>query len=89
VTWLTHKDVTAMLGPVDDVTVAEIIATGATAEELGEAKAWLTNDEALMNVRDSHRYRRGSRTRAREIGLTPNTPTTTNKKVRVRPASPT
>jgi hypothetical protein len=39
-----------MLGPVDDVTVAEIIATGATAEELAEAKAWLTNDDALMNV---------------------------------------
>ena len=49
-TSLTHKDVTAMLGPVDDVTVAEIIAIGATAEELAEAKAWLTNDEALMNL---------------------------------------
>jgi hypothetical protein len=46
VTSLTHKDVTAMLGPADDVTVAEIIATGATAE----GKAWLTNDEALMNL---------------------------------------
>lgn len=49
-TSLTRKDVTAMLGPLDDVTVAKIIATGATAEELVQAHAWLTNDEALMNA---------------------------------------
>lgn len=47
---LTHRDVTAMLGPLDDVTVAKIIATGATAEELARAHAWLTNNEALMNT---------------------------------------
>ena len=49
-TSLTRKDVTAMLGPLDDVTVARIIATGATAEELAQAHAWLTNDEAPMNA---------------------------------------
>lgn len=49
-TALTHKDVTAMLGPLDDVTIAELIATGASAEELAQAQAWLANDEALMNA---------------------------------------
>ena len=30
--------------------VADIIATGATAEELAEAHAWLANDEPLLNA---------------------------------------
>jgi hypothetical protein len=47
---LTRKDVTAMLGELDDDVVAEIIATGATPEELAEAHAWLANDEPLMNA---------------------------------------
>jgi hypothetical protein len=50
VTPLTQKDVTTMLGPLDDVTVATIIATGATADELAQAQAWLCNDEALINA---------------------------------------
>ena len=49
-TLLTHKDVTAMLGPLDDVTIAKVIATGASVEELAQAQAWLANDEALMNA---------------------------------------
>jgi hypothetical protein len=47
---LTRKDVTAMLGELDDEVVAEIIATGATPEELAEAHAWLANDEPLINA---------------------------------------
>jgi len=47
---LTRKDATAMLGELDDVVTAKIIATGATAEELAEAHAWLANDEPLMNA---------------------------------------
>jgi len=47
---LTRKHVTAMLGELDDEVVAEIIATGATPEELAEAHAWLANDEPLMNA---------------------------------------
>jgi hypothetical protein len=47
---LTHQDVTAMLGDLDDVVVAKIIASGATAEELAEANAWLSNDEAMLNA---------------------------------------
>ena len=34
---------------VDDVTIAQMIATGATVEELAEAQAWLANDEPMMN----------------------------------------
>jgi hypothetical protein len=44
------RDVTAMLGELDDDDVTEIIATGTTAEELAEAHAWLGNDEPLMNA---------------------------------------
>ena len=47
---LTRKDVIAMLGEIDDDDVAEIIASGATLEELAEARAWLANDEPLMNA---------------------------------------
>jgi hypothetical protein len=47
---VTRDDVTKAVGPVDDVTIAEIIATGATADELAEAQAWIVNDEALMNA---------------------------------------
>jgi hypothetical protein len=35
-------------GPVDEAMVAEIVATGAFAEELREAWAWLNEDEALI-----------------------------------------
>jgi hypothetical protein len=49
-TRITRDDVAAAIGQVDDVTIAEIIGTGATVEELAEAKAWIANDEPLMNV---------------------------------------
>jgi hypothetical protein len=49
-THLTRDDVLKAVGGVDDVTIAKIIASGATAEELAEAKAWLSNDEPLMNA---------------------------------------
>jgi hypothetical protein len=47
---LTRNDVTTMLGELGDDVAAEIIATGATPEELAEAHAWLANDEPLMNA---------------------------------------
>src|SRR6266550_3802136 len=47
---LTRKDVTAMFGELDDVVITKIIVTGATADELAEAHAWLANDEPLMNA---------------------------------------
>ena len=46
---LTRDDVIIALGQVDDIVVAEILKTGATAEELAEAQAWLSNNESLMN----------------------------------------
>jgi hypothetical protein len=49
-TSLTRKDVVSLFGDLDDVVVADIIATGATAQELAEAYAWLANDEPLMNA---------------------------------------
>jgi hypothetical protein len=49
-TRLTRDDVIKAVGGVDDVTIAEIIATGATAEELAEAQAWIVNDDPLLNA---------------------------------------
>jgi hypothetical protein len=47
---VTRDDVIKAVGPIDDVTIAEIIGTGATVEELAEAQAWIVNDEPLMNA---------------------------------------
>ena len=47
---VTRDDITKAVGPVDNVTIAEIIGTGATVEELAEAQAWIANDEPLMNA---------------------------------------
>lgn len=49
-TALTHNDVVAMIGSVEDTVVAEVLAMGATREELAEAHAWVMSDEALMNT---------------------------------------
>jgi hypothetical protein len=49
-TSLARKDIAALFGDLDDVVVADILATGATAEELAEAHAWLANDEPLLNA---------------------------------------
>jgi hypothetical protein len=46
---LTRQQVLAAAGPVDEIVLAEIIEMGATIEELAEAVAWTTNDEALIN----------------------------------------
>jgi hypothetical protein len=47
---LTREDVAKAVGAADDVTIAQIIGTGATVEELAEAQAWLANDEPMMNA---------------------------------------
>ncbi|WP_043540346.1 hypothetical protein [Salinarimonas rosea] len=46
---LTREEVRAVAGPIDDITVAQIIATGATKEDLALAQAWVENDEAMLN----------------------------------------
>jgi len=47
---VTRDDVTKAIGRADDVTIAQIIETGATVDELTEAQAWITNDEPLLNA---------------------------------------
>ena len=47
---LTRQQVRAAVGGVDEIVLAEIIAMGATAQELAEAVAWTTNDEALITA---------------------------------------
>jgi hypothetical protein len=37
---LTRDDITKVVGRADDVTIAKIIGTGATVDELAEAQAW-------------------------------------------------
>ena len=47
---LNRDDMIAVLGPVDDLVLAEIVGMGATACELAEARAWTANDEPLMDA---------------------------------------
>lgn len=46
---LSHEQLIKVMGDTDDAALAEILAMGVTAEELAEAQAWITIDEALMN----------------------------------------
>jgi hypothetical protein len=46
---LTRNDVIKAISSADDVTIAQMIATGATVDELAEAQAWMANDEPMMN----------------------------------------
>lgn len=43
---ISRDDVIAIFGPLDDAVAAEIIATGATPEELELARAWVARDAA-------------------------------------------
>jgi hypothetical protein len=47
---LTHAQVIATLGPLDDVVVNQIVGMRPTLEELSEARAWIANDEAFINA---------------------------------------
>ena len=46
---MTREEIQAVLGPVDDTLLAEIAATGASAQELSQAWAWLNAEDALVN----------------------------------------
>ncbi len=46
----TRQDIIEAFGPLDDIVVAEILGMEATPQEIAEAKAWLSNDEALFNA---------------------------------------
>jgi hypothetical protein len=50
---LTRDEILAALGPVDDILVSDILATGASADEFTRARAWLANDEAPINAGES------------------------------------
>ena len=54
---ITRHDVVKAVGAIDDTIIAEIIATGATGDELAEALAWIGNDELMM--KSGRRWRRG------------------------------
>jgi len=47
---ITREDVARTVAGADDVTIAQIIGTGATVDELAEAQAWLANDEPMLNA---------------------------------------
>ena len=46
---ITRDEIIKAIGSADDVTIAQMIATGATVDELAEALAWLANDEPMLN----------------------------------------
>ena len=46
---ITRDDIIKAVSGADDVTIAQIIGTGATADELAEAQAWFANDEPMLN----------------------------------------
>ena len=47
---VTRDDIAKVVGRADDVTIARIIGTGATVDELAEAQACIANDEPLLNA---------------------------------------
>jgi hypothetical protein len=47
---VTRDDVVKAISEADDVTVAQIIGTGASVDELAEAQAWMANDEPMLNA---------------------------------------
>lgn len=44
---MTREDVIHVLGPVDESLIVEVLATGASTEELEEAFVWLNADDVL------------------------------------------
>lgn len=47
---MSSAEVTAILGPIDETLVAEIISTGATKDELAQAWCWQNCDDALIKA---------------------------------------
>ena len=46
---VTRGDITKAVSGADEVSIAQIIGSGATVDELAEALAWMANDEPMMN----------------------------------------
>jgi hypothetical protein len=47
---LTREEVIALLGRSDDGVLTDILTMGASRSEMAEARAWLENDEAMLNA---------------------------------------
>jgi hypothetical protein len=47
---ITRADAVRAIGRNNEAAIAEIIGTGATADELTEARAWMANDEPMLNT---------------------------------------
>jgi hypothetical protein len=47
---LTRTEVIALIGRSDDGVLTDILNMGASRSELAEARAWLENDEAMLNA---------------------------------------
>jgi hypothetical protein len=45
---LTPEDVTHILGELDEARIAAILASGANAEEIEEAAAWMSGESDVM-----------------------------------------
>ena len=46
---LMRSEVVTVLGEVDETVISDVIGTGATADELAEARAWVAHDEPLFS----------------------------------------
>lgn len=46
----TAGDIVRIVGPIDDGIIAQIIATGATAEDVAEAATWLSTRDYFQRV---------------------------------------
>jgi hypothetical protein len=49
-TRITRDDAMRAIGRADETVIAEMIATGASPDELAEAQAWIANDEPMLNA---------------------------------------
>jgi hypothetical protein len=47
---LTREEVIALIGRSDDEVLTDILKMGASRSELAEARAWIENDEAMLNA---------------------------------------
>ena len=62
---ISREDVISQFGPLDDATIAEIIATGVTMEEMKVARSFVGKDENRTNP--ENRLPRGATGRVIDI----------------------
>jgi hypothetical protein len=47
---LTREEFIALIGRSDNEVLTDILKTGASRSKLAEARAWIENDEAMLNA---------------------------------------